>query len=887
VSSDHPRNTRAFVAAAVAGLAAVVLLGPSRFAMGITAAEAQWLHGARGLAPRAVDAWAGLVASNTLFRAPVLLLALAVAWAALSLVRRLRVTPLAAGAAALALGVEIALLAGGPIVGSAVPLAAFEAALCVGLLGTGLGRAGIFCAVAVVMGLLEPGLAAFPLGAAAGALAPPPRRSGRTWITTLAGIALCVAVSTLSSGIVFAHPQGFVWLEGAGRAARTIQKVLLSLGAVGAAYGVLRARDAEPCDEGLRALMDPAMGGVLASLGWLTLPQLRGVSESPLLVLLLASPLLAVLALTAHPPRAEQNDGTRPPPWSGRGPVVMAALFVVLSLVAFARRQPRLPDVLPLAEALGRMKAAAPDIHEVLVGPGLTRGVLAHARGRSGPLVVDAPSGPHAGMLAVASAPPTPEERDAITSRLGDRVLDRYGLAGDATPLRWTTFRPLALTIDPAGDRPNIAIVSVDTLRADHLGVYGYGRATSPSLDRWAQDALVYERAMSAAPATAPSFSSLMTGRLPIAHGVRKNYEFLDPGNWTLARILARAGYDTAGFISSFVLSRENSGLDLGIAHYDQAFSGREQNREDRPLRLAPELATTVGAWLEGRRTGAKPWFLWVHAIDPHGPYTPLAEFAGAFEGGPTKEVDRKLIPGYQWLGTNDFSAYVNAYDDEILQTDRSLGALIAKIEALPSPHGTIVVFTADHGEAFGEHGFYFEHGQTLHAEEIHVPLIVKDTARPRTGRVAAPVSLLDLLPTLLARLSISADLPFDGASLEARERDPRILLANWRPGDAMACLAPWKLIIRAGKRTRAGKREGEPAPGPAILLYDIDADPSENRPVSPRPPAVDALEAAARALVGRDPLDAASGRALEKSQWDKLSPEAQEKLRSLGYAGP
>jgi hypothetical protein len=370
--------------------------------------------------------------------------------------------------------------------------------------------------------------------------------------------------------------------------------------------------------------------------------------------------------------------------------------------------------------------------------------------------------------------------------------------------------------------------------------------------------------------------------------------------------------------VSSFVLTRENSGLDLGIRRYDQAFSAAS-----RTARIAPCVspASSRHRSAHGSRRGGErtnPGSCGCNAIDPHGPYTPLPEFRGAFEGGPTKNVPRSLIPAYQWLGTEDFASYVNAYDDEILQTDHSLGPLIAAIEALPSPRGTIVVFTADHGEAFGEHGAWFEHGQSLHTEEIHVPLVVKDSGRPRSGRVAAPVSLLDLAPTLLARLSIEADLPFDGVRLDEREGEgaPPIL-ANWRPGDVMACRAPWKLIarVRSGHergtgqgleraRDGAARADGErrrrrrgrsPAARRRCLrrartgfsLYDIDADPPRAGRVASARGRGGRCEAAARALLARDPLDAASGRRLEKKPVGRPLPEAQEKLRSLGYAGP
>jgi arylsulfatase len=734
---------------------------------------------------------------------------------------------------------------------------------------------------------------------------------------------LAVFLVTTATSLVVGH-LGLPWHEGSSRTARIVQMLVLLAAASAVSLASLRRPPTPGEDEDPRQrMLSAATGGMLAALVWLTVPVLRVTTSSPLAVLLMTAPVLAVFAL-ASPSRRSATGGrvattTRRRP---SAPAVAAIVLAMLTLVAFVKRRPLPPDVLPLAEALGGMRSQAPDIREILPGPGLTPGVLAHVGRRMGmaiaPRVGSKPRRTETtkvGVVSIASETPAPAERDSLAAQIGLRVLDRTGFAGEQIILRWTTLRPLSLRIDPSGARPNIAIISVDTLRADHLGVYGYARATSPLLDAWSQSALVYERAMSAAPATAPSFSSLMTGRLPIAHGVRKNYEFLDAGNWTLARILARAGYDTAGFISSFVLSRENSGLDLGIAHYDQTFEGREANREDRPLRLAPALAESVGAWLDTRRAAEAPWFLWVHAIDPHGPYTPLPEFQGTFRGGDTRSVERSLIPQYQWLGTTDFATYVGAYDDEILQTDRSLGALIAKIEAIPSPAGTIIVFTADHGEAFGEHGFYFEHGQSLHTEEIHVPLIVKDSARPRSGRTAAPVSLLDLVPTLLQRLSIESDLPFDGTTMGARESPDggALLLGNWRPGEVMACRSPWKLIVagsagghhasegrkaarstrvsnqNAAKRTYTGApRAGEdPLAGRVLRFYDMAADPSEARPVSPPPPGSEELLAAARALLVRDPLDAASGRALEKRQWETLTPEAQEKLRSLGYAGP
>ena len=153
---------------------------------------------------------------------------------------------------------------------------------------------------------------------------------------------------------------------------------------------------------------------------------------------------------------------------------------------------------------------ALPTVQEVMVGHGLTRGALAHAARSRHLTITLRPTQAVVGMVAMAATAPTLEERNKAAERLGDRVLERYGVVGEPGPaLRWAVFRPVRLSADLRAAMPNIAIVSIDTLRADHLSCYGYARPTSPRLDRWARSSRLFERAMSAAPATAPSFSSL------------------------------------------------------------------------------------------------------------------------------------------------------------------------------------------------------------------------------------------------------------------------------------------------------------------------------------------------------------------------------------------
>jgi len=381
---------------------------------------------------------------------------------------------------------------------------------------------------------------------------------------------------------------------------------------------------------------------------------------------------------------------------------------------------------------------------------------------------------------------------------------------------------------------------------------------------------------MAPASETAPSFTSLMTGRLPVSHGVRSNYEPIDPGTWTLARILHEAGYETAAFVSSFVLTADNSRLDLGFDSFDETFDTVELNRQDRPMRLAPALAGAVEGWLKRRSEAGPPWFLWVHAIDPHGPYTPIEEFRGAFRQGGVQTLSRDAIPEYQWLGTLNYFDYADGYDAEILQTDTYLGPIIEKIQALPSPRGLIVIFLADHGEALGEHGKYFQHGRSLHVEEIRVPLIIKDTESLRSGRIAAPVSLVDVAPTLLSRLKITVDAPLDGIPLDARVAGQVAVVGGYKPGEVMAVQGTRKIMLSFRDRQE-----------PLVELYDIGSDPRERSPLPAGTAApADLLEAAFRSL-STDPLTAASQKALRHEQWENLDSEAIEKLRSLGYIGP
>lgn len=314
---------------------------------------------------------------------------------------------------------------------------------------------------------------------------------------------------------------------------------------------------------------------------------------------------------------------------------------------------------------------------------------------------------------------------------------------------------PAACSALPPPDRPNIVIYLVDALRRDHLGVYGYDRPVSPRLDAFARSSVVFDRAVAQAPWTRPSVASLFTGLLPPQHGVETLDDGLPPEATTLAERLEAAGYDTAAFVTNVHVS--------GPLGFDQGF-GRFELFPERPESAgghvpSDTITRAVTGYLDGR-TSERPYFAYVHASDPHAPYAPGPAWHERF--APTAprrlssvEVRRLGVPG---APAERRQAAVDLYDAEVAFNDDSFGALLDDLEARGDLDRTIVVFTADHGEALGEHGEW-EHGASLRAGQIEVPLVIRfPDGRWAGQRVGDVVGLVDVMPTLLR--SLGADVP-------------------------------------------------------------------------------------------------------------------------------
>src|SRR6266571_7281903 len=225
-------------------------------------------------------------------------------------------------------------------------------------------------------------------------------------------------------------------------------------------------------------------------------------------------------------------------------------------------------------------------------------------------------------------------------------------------------------------DRPNVLLVTIDTLRADHVGCYGYKAASTPTIDALAKRGVRFETALAHAPLTGPSHASILTGRIPPGHGFRNNSGFtLSPRVKTAAEDFRQRGYRTAAFVSGFPLDRR-FGFDRGFETYDDHLPrGNDRRRTPYVERTADRTTEAALRWMDGARAGAAPFFLWVHYYDPHAPYEPPADLLARFPSSP--------------------------YDGEIAFVDAQLGRLLRRLEER-SPR-TVVLVTADHGEALGE----------------------------------------------------------------------------------------------------------------------------------------------------------------------------------------
>ncbi|MEZ5290035.1 MAG: sulfatase-like hydrolase/transferase [Vicinamibacterales bacterium] len=392
----------------------------------------------------------------------------------------------------------------------------------------------------------------------------------------------------------------------------------------------------------------------------------------------------------------------------------------------------------------------------------------------------------------------------------------------------------------PAGPARHLLLVTIDTLRADRVGAYGYARARTPVLDGLAAAGLRLDRAYAAAPVTLPSHASLLTGRYPPTHGARHNGIALAAGQPTLATRLKAAGFATGAFVAAFPLDHR-FGLAAGFDSYGDRLPRRADGRpaDERP---GEQVVDEALAWRHG--TGDARTFLWVHLFEPHAPY-----------GDPRSG-----------------RAAADRYDDDVAEADRQVGRLLAGLG--PDLSQTLIVAAADHGEAFGEHG-EVGHSLFVYDTTLRVPLVLRG---PGVGRAVDThaVSLVDVLPTVLGLLGVPPPSPgdidgraFAGPGASAPDPD-RALYAET---EAPRLDFGWSAL----RSIRRGGLKFIEAPTPE--LYDLAADPGESANLASRR-APDAARLAAS-------LPTAGGAVPGPAD---LDPDARRRLQALGYlsgAGP
>lgn len=318
-------------------------------------------------------------------------------------------------------------------------------------------------------------------------------------------------------------------------------------------------------------------------------------------------------------------------------------------------------------------------------------------------------------------------------------------------------------------DLPHIFLVTVDTLRRDFLGCYGYSRGTSPNIDDFSAEAAIYDTCYAHAPETISSFASIHTGFYP--HESKLVNQPLPSEAQTIAETLRESGYNTLAVVSNYVL-QSPEGFEQGFMVYDDTLLQAEAVRK-QPERVAKDTTERAIELLTQYHNA--PVFMWIHYQDPHGPYTPPPPYSTMFSYPDHEPRLLKVnpsvygkggIPSYQKLGDNtDFYHYVSQYEGEIRYQDASFGQLLAAIKELGIYDKSVIMFSSDHGECLGEKDYYFCHSENLYEPLIQVPLIIKyPDEKPQ--RIANTAQHIDLFPTILKLIGRSPENNLRGRDL-------------------------------------------------------------------------------------------------------------------------
>lgn len=461
-------------------------------------------------------------------------------------------------------------------------------------------------------------------------------------------------------------------------------------------------------------------------------------------------------------------------------------------------------------------------------------------------------------------------------------------------PFSRSSRLPAVETEAPTG--PNLLLVTLDTTRADRIGAYGYAGAQTPHMDALAARGLRFDQAYAQIAVTGPSHTTLMSGQGTWTHETLLNGVPIPPDQELLAEQLHARGYNTGAFVSAYVLDGDK-GFERGFEVYDDDFSSLRSDgllgmrvkaaavRRFRPDEVLERRGDrTVDAaldWLGGQE---QSFFLWVHLFDPHGPYTPPAPYDDLYRGDPRdpahtsmSEIDPEEVAPYlreSLQGITDVEQVLAWYDGEIAFSDAQIGRLLDAV-----PEDTIVVVVADHGEAFGEHGVWFDHGDDLFDASTRVPLIFAGPGIERGVRYDM-AELTDVAPTLQGLMGLETPAGLDGRDLLSGGRSSARGLAYDRPANLEARAADptlrpsFRVVSLRSSESRFVHRE---APGFADELY-LSPEGEGYRPH-------DEVDVAAHHELGplQDQAEALLSGDAQRSMVE-LSEDERLRLEALGY---
>jgi arylsulfatase A-like enzyme len=412
-----------------------------------------------------------------------------------------------------------------------------------------------------------------------------------------------------------------------------------------------------------------------------------------------------------------------------------------------------------------------------------------------------------------------------------------------------------------------VVILTIDTLRADHLSSYGYARPTTPNIDRLLASGVRFSDARTVEPLTHPALASMFTSLYPHEHGATRNGLRMRPGLPSVARALGRRGYESAAFVSNWPLKNRISGLGEHFDRYEEVFTRKRWLGLFKDEANAEDLTDAALAWLARRRQASRPFLLWVHYVEPHAPYRLHEEMVrplGIARHGEPSRVDR--------------------YDTEIAFADAQLGRLLAAFERDPElKANTLFVFAGDHGESLGEHG-YWGHGRNLCEPTLKIPLGMAWAGKIRPGTtIDAPALNLDVAPTILGLAGLPSPPGFQGYDWTP------VLMGAPPPRGRVIWFEAHKGAVLSSQEASNARRKGLLAvgvmadgrmqilAGGALSLFDLANDPGEAHPLAGDARLAqrlhDWMDRVQKGLIASDRLGPAT-----------VGAEDAEALRALGY---